>query len=461
MESSQSWSGRVLVVDDDADLCSLLVAGLAAQGFTVDARQNAEAGLAALIEVEYDVVLADLNLPGMSGLEFCAKLAAERPELTVIVMTAFASMRSAIEAIRAGAYDYIEKPLSVEGVGLRVTRIVRECRIRDEAARLRELVAPTTGFGGLSGTSSAMRKVYDLLARTAATDASVLITGESGSGKELAARALHDHGPRREGPFVAVNCSAVPEQLLESELFGHTRGAFTDARNDRVGLFVQAHGGTLFLDEIGEIPLAMQPKLLRALEERCVRPVGANKEVAFDVRVIAASNRDLEAAVEEGRFREDLFFRVNVIGVQLPPLRNRGTDVLVLAQQFISRFATANAKTVNGLTALAAQRMCDYDWPGNVRELRNSIERAVALVRGEEIDLADLPERIRTHHRNHVVIAADPATLVPLEEVERRYIARVVEAVGGNKTLASKILGLDRKTLYRKLERYRAAGDGA
>ncbi len=455
LDNSGSWSGRVLVVEDDGDLCDLLVAGLGAQGFEVTAVRSAESGLQASADAEF---LADVNLPGMSGLEFCARLVLDRPQLAVIVMTAFASMKSAIQAIHAGAYDYIEKPIDLDAVGLRVGRIVRECRIRDEAQRLREAVTPASGFGSLSGTSPPMQRVYDLLSRSAQTDASVLITGESGTGKELAARALHDHGPRREGPFVAVNCSAVPEQLLESELFGHTRGAFTDARNDRTGLFVQAHGGTLFLDEIGEVPLAMQPKLLRALEERRVRPVGANKEVEFDVRVIAATNRDLEAAVEENRFREDLFFRLNVIHVALPPLRNRGSDVLVLAQQLIVRFAATSGKDVRGLSAMAAQRLCDYDWPGNVRELRNCIERAVALVRTNEIDLVDLPERVRTYQRSHVVISADPAALVPLEEVERRYIQRVIEAVNGNKTLASKILGLDRKTLYRKLERYKVEG---
>ena len=454
-DNSGFSSGRVLVVEDDADLCELLAAGLNARGFAVTAVRTAEAGLGSAADGDFDVVLADVNLPGMSGLEFCARVVVDRPQLAVIVMTAFASMRTAIEAIRAGAYDYIEKPIDLDAVGLRVGRIVRECRIRDEARRLREAVTPTSGFGSLSGTSPPMQRVYDLLSRAAQTDASILITGESGTGKELAARALHDHGLRREGPFVAVNCSAVPEQLLESELFGHTRGAFTDARNDRSGLFVQAHGGTLFLDEIGEVPLAMQPKLLRALEERRVRPVGANKEVEFDVRVIAATNRDLEAAVEEGRFREDLFFRLNVIHLALPPLRNRGSDVLVLAQQLIARFAASTGKDVRGISAMAAQRLCDYDWPGNVRELRNCVERAVALVRTEEIDLVDLPERIRSHHRSHVVISADPAELVPLEEVERRYIQRVIEAVNGNKTLASKILGLDRKTLYRKLERYK------
>jgi two-component system response regulator HydG len=448
--------GSVLVVDDDQDLLDLLEAGLTVAGFEVSVRPSAELGLLALQERRFDVVLADINLPGMSGLEFCSKIVDEDPDRTVMVMTAFGSLKIAISAMRAGAYDFILKPIDLDAVGMRLTRVVREVRIRDEARQLRQVVADTQAFGGIIGSSAAMQKIYDLLDRVSGSEASVLITGESGTGKELVARALHDHSPRREGPFVAVNCSAVPEQLLESELFGHARGAFTDARSDRVGLFAQASGGTLFLDELGEIPLLVQPKLLRALEERRVRPVGSNAEQEIDVRIVAATNRDLEEAVEENRFREDLFFRVNVIHVQLPPLRARGTDVLTLAQHFLRRYSLQANKAVQGISSPAAQRLCDYNWPGNVRELRNCMERAVALTRFSELAVEDLPERIVKHRRSHVVVAAeDPSELVPLEEVERRYILRVVEAVGGNKTMAAKALGLDRKTLYRKLERFR------
>jgi len=448
--------GRLLVVDDDDDLRELLVTGLGAQGYDVVGCASAEKALAALVDQRFDVILADLNLPGMNGIELCSRVIEERPEQVVMVITAFGSMKSAIAAIRAGAYDYITKPFDVEAVGLRIGRVVREQQIRDEARRLRAVVEVKEAFGGILGASAAMQKVYDLLERVSDSEASVLVTGESGTGKELVARALHDRGPRRDGPFVAVNCSAVPENLLESELFGHARGAFTDARSDRVGLFSQANGGTLFLDEIGEIPLLVQPKLLRALEERKVRPVGANLEADIDVRIVAATNRDLEAAVEEQRFREDLYFRINVIHVDLPPLRSRGTDVLTLAQHFLGRYALQAGKTVQGISPSAAQRLCDYEWPGNVRELRNCMERAVALTRYDDIAVEDLPERVAKYRRSHVVVASDdPSELVPMEEVERRYILRVVEAVAGNKTMASKILGLDRKTLYRKLERYK------
>ncbi len=252
-----------------------------------------------------------------------------------------------------------------------------------------------------------------------------------------------------------MNCAAIPQSLIESELFGHVRGAFTDARNARTGLFVRASGGTLFLDEIGEMPLELQPKLLRALQERTVSPLGADAEVAFDVRLISATNRDLELAIEERRFREDLFFRVNVVHVELPPLRARGSDVLLLAQRFIERCAARGQKEVRGLSAAAAEMLLAYAWPGNVRELQNCMERAVALTRAEEIGIGDLPEKIRAYRASHVLVAGDdPSELVPMEEVERRYVLRVMEAVGGSKTLAARVLGFDRRTLYRKLERY-------
>jgi two-component system response regulator HydG len=295
----------------------------------------------------------------------------------------------------------------------------------------------------------------DALHRIASSDTSVLITGESGTGKELVARALHASGPRAGRPFVAINCAAVPETLLESELFGYVRGAFTGANSDHAGLFVQADCGTLFFDEIGDLPLALQPKLLRALQERAVRPIGSDVEVPFDVRVVAATNRDLGTAVQEGRFRQDLYFRINVIELKLPPLRNRGHDVLVLAQQFISRYAGQADKPVVGLSAAAAEQLIAYSWPGNVRELQNCIERAVALTRYDRITVDDLPEPVRRARRSRAIVAEhDPGALLPLEEIERRHIVRALAAVRGNKTVAAEVLGLDRKTLSRKLARY-------
>jgi two-component system response regulator AtoC len=307
-----------------------------------------------------------------------------------------------------------------------------------------------------------MQNVGRLLDRIAESEASVLITGETGTGKEVVARTLHQRGRRSGGPFVAVNCATLPETLLESELFGHTRGAFTDARGARPGLFLQASGGTLFLDEIGDLPLGLQPKLLRALQERVVRPVGSDVDVPFDVRLLTATNRDLESAVEERRFREDLYYRINVVHVALPALRARGGDVLLLAQHFLEGFAAQSGKKVAGVSAPAAERLLAYGWPGNVRELQNCIERAVALTQYEHLTVEDLPERIRDYRRSHVLVGSDdPAELAPMEEVERRYVSRVMEAVAGNKTLAARILGFDRKTLYRKLEHYAAMAEDA
>jgi two-component system response regulator HydG len=300
-----------------------------------------------------------------------------------------------------------------------------------------------------------MNDVRDLVERVSQSTASVLITGESGTGKEQVARLLHERSSQRDGPFVAVDCAALPEALLESELFGHVSGAFTDARSSRTGLLVRATGGTLLLDEIGEMPLGLQPKLLRALQERRVRPVGSNEEVGFDARIIAATNRDLEAAVEERRFREDLYYRINVIHVHLPPLRARGSDVLLLAQHFLGRLSRQSEKRIDGLSPQVAEKLLAYTWPGNVRELQNCMERAVALARFEEVMVEDLPEKIRSYRRQAVLVDSDdPSELLTMEEVERRYILRVLEAAGGNKTIAARILGFDRKTLYRKLESY-------
>jgi len=453
-------SGRILIVDDDADQRELLETGLTKRGFTVVTCAGAEEALD-LVEVDdFDVVVTDLKLRGMSGLELCKRLASFRTDLAVVVITGFGSMEAAIEAIRAGAYDFITKPFDLDVLRIALDRAVHHRALTKEVTRLRRVVAESEQFGGLLGTSPAMKKVYDLVERVAETDASVLITGESGTGKELVARAIHDRSRRKGGPFVALNCAAVAETLLESELFGHVRGAFTDAKQGRAGLFVEANGGTLFLDEIGEMPLGLQPKLLRALQERRVRPVGGNAEVAFDARLVTATNRDLETAVEEGRFRGDLFYRIDVVHVPVPPLRARGTDVLLLAQHFAQHFAGTFAKKVTGLSPGVAEKLLAYPWPGNVRELGNAMERAVALSRSENLAVEDLPEKIRNYQMSELVVSSfDPTELVGLDEIERRYILRVLEAVHGNRTLAAQTLGLDRKTLYRKLKAYGVTDD--
>ncbi|MEM9492033.1 MAG: sigma-54 dependent transcriptional regulator, partial [Myxococcota bacterium] len=434
--------------------------GLTRHDLDVVGVASGEEALLRLGNEEFDVVLADLQLEGMDGLELCRCSQEVQPGIPVIVITGYGSFDNAVAAIRAGAYDFLAKPIDIDVLAVAVWRAIERRHLAREVTRLRARVEAVHGFGDLVGSSLAMQKVYDLLARAAPSDASVLIVGDSGTGKELAARALHRAGRRNSGPFIAVNCAAVPEALLESELFGHVRGAFTDAHSDRPGLFVEANGGTLFLDEIGDMPLSMQVKLLRALQERTVRPIGGRRETRFDVRIITATNRDIDSDVEDGAFREDLYFRINVIRIDLPPLRARGTDILNLANHLLKQVTAEVGKAVTSISSDAAERMLAYDWPGNVRELRNCIERAVALARYDQIVVADLPEKIRKHRRSPVLLTAESAEeLVSLDEIQRRYVLRVVEATNGNRTMAARILGLDRKTLRRKLERWGAGKD--
>jgi two-component system response regulator HydG len=452
--------GKVLIVDDERSMCELIQTDLRIRGFASSWFTSATEALRAIKEEPFDVVLTDVRMPGTNGLQLCEQVAVNRPDIPVVVMTAFGSLETAVASIRAGAYDFITKPIEMDMLALTLERAVRQHHLQEQVKVLREAVGRSSRFGEMIGQSAAMHDLYDQLERIADSESSILIMGESGTGKELVARSIHKRSRRAQYPFVAVNCSAVPESLLESELFGHARGAFTDARTDRKGLFLEATGGTLFLDEIGEMPLLMQPKLLRALEESRLRPVGSDREVAFDVRLLSATNRDLEGAVEEKRFREDLFFRINVIAIEVPPLRARGTDVLLLAQHFVTTLAQRSGKNVVGISENTAERLLDYSWPGNVRELRNVMERAVALTRYDKIAVEDLPQKIRDYRRSQVYVGGDdPTELVSLEDLERRYILHVLQTVGDNKSVASRVLGLDRKTLYRKLKQYGVADD--
>jgi len=447
--------GQLLIVDDDEAMRDMLAASLGKRDYaTITAAGMADA-VEALEGQPIDAVVTDLRLANESGIHLCRRAAELRPDVPVVVITAFGSMDTAVAAIRGGAYDFITKPVDLEQLALSIGRAVESHQLRSEVRRLREAQRVEAPFGNLVGTSRAMRRVYDMVERVSDSDTTVLITGESGTGKELIARALHARSPRREGPFLAINCAAISESLLESELFGHKAGAFTDARDDREGLFVQSSGGTLFLDEIGEMPVGMQTKLLRALQERRVRPLGGVGEVPFDTRLLAATNRDIDELVEQGTFREDLFYRINVVRVHLPPLRSRGNDVLALAQHFVDEKSRDAQKEIHGITPDAGAKLLDYDWPGNVRELENVVERAIALTRFDQIVVEDLPDKIRQHQsQNWVVAADDPDELPTLEALERRYIRRVLEASGGNKTQTARILGVDRRTLYRKLERF-------
>jgi two-component system, NtrC family, response regulator AtoC len=450
--------GRVLVVDDDRDMCDYLRLGLGRHGFEVEHRTDAAEALRRLGEARFDVVVTDINMRGMNGIELCERIVADHADLPVVLITAFGRLDTAVAAIRAGAYDFITKPFDLRVLELALGRAVQHHSLREEVKRLRQTAAASPRFEELVGESEAMRTLFALLDKVSKVDSAVLVLGETGTGKELVARALHARSPRAGGPFVAVNCAALPEALLESELFGHVRGAFSGAVADHQGLFQRAHGGTLFLDEVGDMSLAVQAKVLRAAQDGRVRPIGGAEERTVDARLVAATHKDLQVAVEAGTFRQDLLFRLNVITIDLPPLRARGNDVLLLAQRAIDRHAARTGKRVVGLAPAAAERLLTYSWPGNVRELENCIERAVALTAHERLLVEDLPASIRDHRSSAVVLvpeaAEDPAQLPTLEEVERRYVLKVLDAVRGNKTLAAKTLGLERRTLYRMLERY-------
>ena len=440
--------GTILVVDDEEDTACVLAEILQRRGFTAEALAGGHECLARVAEgLAVDVVITDVMMPRMSGLELCGELRALNRDVLPIVLTARGGLDVATMAIRAGAYDYIVKPVAISALEVALDRALGHQSLRRELATLRNIVQGGTP-DGLAGESKVMRETLALVHRVAASDATTLITGESGTGKELVARTLHRESSRRGEPFVAINCAAMPAPLLESELFGHVRGAFTSASRSRQGLFVQAGAGTIFLDEVGEMPLEMQVKLLRALQERRVRAVGSDDEVPLFARVVASTNRDLEQLVAQRRFREDLYYRINVVSIAVPPLRARGSDVLLLAHYFIRKAAARAGKPVIGITPSAAMMLTNYAWPGNVRELENGIERAVALCRLDHITIVDLPNRLYPRADE----LSPPPELVTLDEMERRYVRNVVEMCGGNKTRAARHLGIDRRSVYRRLE---------
>lgn len=445
--------GRVLVIDDHEAMRDVVIDTLTPRGFVAEGLAPDQARLQRRLATDdIDVVLTDLRMPGMDGLEVVRHCAAARPDVPVVLMTAFGSMEAVVDAMRAGAWDFVQKPIDGTSLQAVLQRALKHRRLTTELRRL-QAATPTEAGDDLEAQSPGMRSVIDVVGQVAPLDVTVLITGESGTGKEVVARALHARSPRRHRPFVAVNCAALPETLLESQLFGHVRGAFTDAHADRQGLFAEAAGGTILLDEFGELPLNLQPKLLRALQERTFRPVGGTRDVAFDARLVVATNRPLEQMVQSGRFREDLFYRVNVVSVELPPLRARSEDILPLAHRLLQQAARRLGREVKGIDPAAAQALLAHDWPGNVRELGNAIERAVALTRFDTIVATDLPEKLRqpttTTHASAKQHQGQP--LLPLDEIERRHILHVLNAVGDNRGRAASILGIDPKTLYRKL----------
>jgi DNA-binding NtrC family response regulator len=443
---------RILIVDDDESVAMLFKRILEKEGYEVESASSGEEALGRLEAQWFDLVVSDLRMPGLDGLEFLRRAKLSNPSVPCIVLTGYATVDSAVAAMKEGAHDYLTKPINNDEMKLVVKKALEVHRLVREVERLRQSLGSESSFGNILGKSKAMRGLFRLIRQVAHSQATILVFGESGTGKELVARSIHQHSPRRDRPFVAIDCGALPETLLESELFGHVRGSFTGAISNKKGLFEEAHGGTLLLDEIGGTSLAFQSKLLRVLQENEIRPVGSSKSIRVDVRVIAATNRDLKAAVKEGTFREDLYYRLAVIPIVLPPLRERREDIPLLANHFVAKYCEKNRLEPKRLSAKALKLLIDHPWPGNVRELENVIERAVLTSPGREIDPGTLfpePER-----REESPQALRQAIRTAMEILEKRKIIEATEKAGGIRAEAARILGISRATLYNKLKRY-------
>lgn len=444
----------IALIDDDHEMRSMVEDHLKSLGYSVQSFSRPDEALAMLLgdSIKPHIVITDLQMPEMTGVEVTKRLKSKFPDLPVIVMTAFGSIESAVDAMRKGAFDYLTKPFKLAEMSLVVERAVLMSQLARDNQVLRTELKKTFTKGSILGKSRPIREIVDLLERVAPAQSSVLITGESGTGKEVIARTLHQMSPRANQAFVAVNCTAIPETLLESELFGHAKGSFTGADRRKFGLFEEAQGGTLFLDEIGDMVPSLQAKLLRVLQERKIRPVGETKDIDIDVRVIAATHKDLKKAIQEGLFREDLFYRLNVIPVAVPPLRNRKEDIPLLAQAFLDKHAATNASAVRGFTPMALHLLMERPWPGNVRELENLVERMVVMSRKPMIDADDIPATettpVEDFYGNMI------QDLPTMEQLEKRYMEFVLIKTGGKKDKASQILGINRRTLYRKQREY-------
>jgi len=448
---------RILIVEDEAPMCELLTSFFSEREYDVDTAHDGEQATARLEEHDYALVITDIKLPGMSGLELLARIRLDWPDVAVVIMTAFSSISSAVEAMKLGAEDYIGKPFQLDELAITVEKALERRSLRREVKELRAEVRGRYNFSNIVGRSKPMQQLFEVIKRIAARrDASALITGSTGTGKELVARAIHYNSDRRDAPFVPINCSAIPDTLLESELFGHQKGAFTGAHETRRGLIEEAQGGTVFLDEINTLSPSLQVKLLRVLQERVVRRVGGRENIQIDIRLVSASNEDLEVGVKSGEFRQDLFYRLNVVPVRLPDLKDRREDISLLVHHFLQKFSLQHGEAPRRFANEAMRVLMTHNWPGNVRELENAVEHALTMGPGEILLAEDLPASVTAPERDIV----QEATLddVTLAEVERRYIIRVLEKMGGHQIKTSRVLGIDRRTLYRRLRQYGYGG---
>ncbi len=448
---------RILIVDDEENLRHMLSVILKKQGYVVASAANGREALEQLVASAFDFVLSDILMPQLDGKGLLCELAARGIETTVIMMSAYGNIDTALECMKLGAYDFISKPFKNDEIVLVLKKAEERERLKEENRQLKEEMRRESSFASIISRSSNMQQVFDLIRKVCDYKTTVLVMGESGTGKELVARALHFEGRRRAASFVAVNCAAIPETLLESELFGHVKGAFTDAASDKAGLFEQADGGTLFLDEIGEMPLSLQVKLLRVLQDEEIKRVGANVTKKVDVRLISATSRNLEEDVAAGRFREDLFFRLNVFALTLPPLRERLEDLPLLADHFLAKFSARFGKQVTAVAPAAMRLLAGYSWPGNVRELENAVERGVVICEGGELGIAALPERIACAGGSAcgLLLAGDSLSIRETGEVmERELIRRALEKTGGNRTHAARLLEISLRSLLYKLKEY-------
>jgi DNA-binding NtrC family response regulator len=441
---------KVLVIDDDMDMCELLSDVLKGEGMNVSSFSDSLEACRILRREEFDVIITDLKMKGLKGLDVLAEAKKTAQATPVIIITAFGTVETAIKAMKMGAYDYITKPFQTDALLLTVRKALENRLLKKEVVRLKKEVESRYHFHRIIGKSASMQKVFDLIERIGDSSHNVLITGESGTGKELVARAVHYSGHRKAGPFMAVNCAAIPEALLESELFGYKKGAFTDAKMDKRGLLFEASAGTMFLDEVTEMPPVLQAKLLRVIEEKEVRPLGDTTSYPIDVRFIASSNRNMKDAIDKGFFREDLYYRLKVIDIELPALRERKEDIPLLVRHFIEKCRDGSKKNVCGVSEEALRMLMAHYWPGNVRELENVLQRATALCRQEVILPEDLPPSI-VQEANENPVETGLRERYTIDQLEKEYIRRVLIEVEGNKSKAAEILGLDRKTLYRKL----------